>query len=276
MIANLDNAFRYEIVELIEHRLSAFRPILSNLVIATFRSNLERHVAMAGRGNLDPWMHAIFAGRPLTLQGTDRLTAGQVALLGGTRPLRILHTVVLELGVLLDGGDKASQRQATEILEMTSQALRSVVKHHVVEPAKTRDAALRKLGALVDLGIAAQIASTMGALHHDLPHGEDDAGDDVFRHHFLGLVQAFGRLTLTRNDQKVFSDHYIDGVDVERLVDDDGRDFDEEVELRHAFLSRLVKALKAQIKLVASRAAPDPARAELPPARSPKALSRRE
>jgi len=275
MTANLDNVFRHELEELIEHRLSTFRPILSHLVTATFRANLVGFVAMAGHGNLDPWLDPIFASRPLPLQGTDRLTAGQVALLGGTRPLRILHTVVLELDVLLDGGDKASRRQATEVLSGTSRALRSVLKHQVVEPVKTRDAAFRKLGALVDLGIAAQIASAMGRLQHLLQHREDDAGDDVIRHHFLGLVQVFGRITLARNDQKVFSDHYIDGVDVEQLVADDGRDLDEEVKLRHAFLTRLVKALKAQIKLVTGRPAPDPARAELPAARSPKMLSRR-
>jgi hypothetical protein len=91
----------------------------------------------------------------------------------------------------------------------------------------------------------------------------------VIKRYFLGMVQVFGRIKLARNDQKIFSDHYIDAADVDALVEDDGRDLDEEVELRHGFLKRLAKALKAQILLVTGRPAPPPPLPELsaPPGR---------
>jgi hypothetical protein len=273
MTADLDNAFRYELAEIIERGLSAYRPILSHLATATFRGNLVAAIDRMGRMNLKPWLGMLAPGRPPALHGTDKLTAGQVALLGGTRPLRILHSVVLDLDVLLDGGDKQSLKRAKMILEPTHDALCSVVDHYVVAPAKGRDASARKLGALVDLGIAAQIASTMGALHYHRQQHEDAFGeDDVIKHYFLGMVQVFGRITLARNDQQVFSDHYIDGVDVEELVADQGRDLSEEAALRHGFLKRLATALKAQIKLVTGRPAPDPPRAELPATRRPNTL----
>jgi hypothetical protein len=263
MTVDLDTTFRYELAEIIERGLSVYRPILSHLVMATFRSNFAL-VIHGHRGPLEPWTDELTPGRQPPLHGTDKLTAGQVALLGGTRPLRILHSVLLDLDVLLDGGDKQSRKQAIEVLEPTCDALQSLVDHHVVAPAKGRDASARKLGALVDLGMAAQIASTMGALHHHLQDPEDASEpDDVVKRYFLGMVQVFGRITLARRDQKIFSDHYIDAADVDALVEDDGRDLDEEVELRHGFLKRLAKALKAQILLVTGRPAPPPPLPEL-------------
>ena len=272
MTVDLDTTFRYELAEIIERGLSVYRPILSHLVTATFRSNFAR-VIHGHRGNLEPWTEQLAPGRLLPLHGTDTLSAGQVALLGGTRPLRILHVVVLDLDVLLDGGDKQSRKHAKEVLEPTCEALQNLVDHHVVSPAKGRDASARKLAALVDLGIAAQIASTMGALHDHLQSPEEASGDgDMVKRYFLGMVQVFGRITLARRDQKIFSDHYIDAADVDDLVEDDGRDFAEEVELRHGFLKRLAKALRAQIQLVTGRAAPPPPHPELPATPSPKTL----
>jgi hypothetical protein len=272
MTVDLDTTFRYELAEIIERGLSVYRPILSHLVTATFRNNFAR-VIHGHRGPLEPWTGELSPGRQPPLCGTDELTVGQVALLGGTRPLRILHSVVLDLDVLLDGGDKQSRKQAKEVLEPTCDALQSLVDHHVVVPAKGRDASARKLSALVDLGIAAQIASTMGALHHHLEYPEEASGDgDFVKRYFLGMVQVFGRITLARGDQKIFRDHYIDAADVDALVEDDGRDLDEEVELRHGFLKRLAKALKAQIQLVTGRAAPPPPLPELPATPGPKTL----
>jgi hypothetical protein len=272
MTVDLDTTFRYELAEIIERGLSVYRPILSYLAIATFRNNFAR-VIHGHRGNLEPWTEELAPDRLPPLHGTDKLTAGQVALLGGTRPLRILHSVVLDLDVLLDGGDKQSLKHAKEVLEPTCGALQNLVDHHVVSPAKGRDASARKLAALVDLGIAAQIASTMGAIHHHLQSPEDASEhDDVVKRYFLGMVQVFGRITLARRDQKIFSDHYIDAADVDDLVEDDGRDFAEEVELRHGFLKRLAKALKAQIQLVTGRPAPPPPRVALPAAPGPKTL----
>lgn len=275
MTVDLDTTFRYELAEIIERGLSAYRPILSHLATATFRSNFAR-VIHGHKGNLEPWTDQLARGWLLPLQGTDKLTAGQVALLGGTRPLRIVHTVVHDLDVLLDGGDKQSLKHATEVLEPTCGALQNLVDHHVVYPAKGRDASARKLAALVDLGIAAQIASTMGALHDHLQSPVDASGpDDVIKRYFLGMVQVFGRITLARRDQKIFSDHYIDAADVDDLVEDDGRDFAKEVELRHGFLKRLAKAIKAQIQLITSPPAPPPPRVELPAAPGPKTLPER-
>ena len=272
MTVDLDTPFRYELAEIIERGLSVYRPILSHLARATFRNNFAR-VIHGHRGNLEPWTEELASERLLPLHGTDKLTPGQVALLGGTRPLRILHSVVLDLDVLLDGGDKQSRKHAKEALDPTCCALQNLVDHHVVSPAKGRDASARKLAALVDLGMAAQIASTMGALHDHLQspeHASDD--DDFVQRYFLGMVQVFGRITLARNDQKIFRDHYIDAADVDDLVEDDGRDLDEEVELRHRFLKRLAKTLKAQIQLVTGRAAPPPPLPELPATPGPKTL----
>jgi hypothetical protein len=275
MTVDLDTAFRYELAEIIERRLVVYRPILSHLAMATFRHNLL--LSILDDLNVKPELGVIIAGRPSPVHGTDQLTAGQVALLGGTRPLRILHAVSHELNLSLDGGDKRSLKQATEILQSTNDALRSFVVHHEVAPAKGRDASARNLAALVDLGIATQIASTMGALHHHLQYPADASGeDDVIKRYFLGMVQVFGRIKLARNDQKVFSDHYIDGRDVDDLVEDDGRDLAEEVELRHEFLKRLAKALKAQIKLATGRPAPPQPLAELPAESRSKTLPGRE
>ena len=272
MTVDLDTRFRYELAEIIERGLSAYRPILSHLATATFRNNFAR-VIHGHKGNLEPWTDELAPGRRPPLHGTDKLTAGQVALLGGTRPLRIVQTVVRDLDVLLDGGDKQSLKHAKEVLDPTCGALQNLVDHHVVSPAKGRDASARKLAALVDLGIAAQIASTMGALHHHLQYPEEASNDgDVVKRYFLGMVQVFGRITLARRDQKIFSDHYINAADVDDLVEDDGRDFAEEVELRHGFLKRLAKALKAQIQLITAPPAPPPPRAELPAAPGPKTL----
>jgi hypothetical protein len=277
MTADLDKAFRYELAEIIERGLSVYRPILSHLVTATFRHNLVMALDGIGDANLRPLLGLLAPGRLSRLHGTDTLTAGQVALLGGTRPTRILHSVVFELGVLLDGGDKPSVKSAKWILMPTSAAVRSFVAHHVVAPVKGQGAAARKLSGIVDLGIAAQIASTMGALHDHRMRPEDASGDDeIVRRYFLGMVQTFGRIRLARSDQKVFRDQYIDGVDVKDLVEDEGRDLDEEVELRHGFLKRLATALKAQIKLVTARPAPEAPRAELPATRSLKRLPGRD
>ncbi len=270
MTADLDNAFRYELDEIIERGLSTYRPILSHVATATFRNNLAG--TMTGYGNLQPWIEMLTPSRSPPLHGTDKLTAGQVALLGGTRPLRILHSIVLDLDVLLDGGDKQSLKRANRILGPTCDALQSLVDHHVVAPAKGRDASARKLGAFVDLGIAAQIASTMGALHYERLHAEDASGDEVIQRYFLGMVQIFGRITLARNDQQVFSDHYIDVVDVEGFAADQGRDLSDEVARRHGFLKRLAAALRAQIQLVTGPPAPDPTGAELPATRRPTTL----
>ena len=277
MTVDLDTPFRYELAEIIERGLSVYRPILSHLVTATFRSNFAR-VIHGHRGNLEPWTKELAPGRLLPLHGTDTLSAGQVALLGGTRPVRILHVVILDLDVLLDGGDKQSRKHAKEVLEPTCDALQNLVDHHVVSAAKGQDAAARNLAALVDLGIAAQIASTMGALHDHLQSPEEASGDgddDVVKRYFLGMVQVFGRITLTRRDQKLFSDHYIDAADVDDLVEDDGRDFDNEVALRHGFLKRLAKALRAQIQLVTGPPAPPPSHPELPASPRPKRLRER-
>lgn len=272
MTVDLDTTFRYELAEIIERGLSVYRPILSHLVMATFRSNFAR-VIHGHRGPLEAWTDELTPGRQPPLHGMDKLTAGQVALLGGSRPLRILHSVALDLDVLLDGGDKQSRKNAKEVLEPTCDALQSLIDHHVVAPAKGRDACARKLGALVDLGIAAQIASTIGALHHQLEDPEDASEpDDFVKRYFLGMVQVFGRIALAHHDQKIFRDRYIDAADMDALVEDDGRDLDEEVELRHGFLKRLAKALKAQIQLVTGRPAPDPPGAELPATRKPTRL----
>jgi hypothetical protein len=272
MTADLDTTFRYELAEIIERGIWVYRPILSHLATATFRSNFARAIH-GHKGPLQPWTDQIAPSRLPPLHGTDKLTAGQVALLGGTRPRRILHSVVHDLGVLLDGGDKQSLKHAEVILEPTCDVLQSIVDHHVVTPAKGRDASVRKLGVLVDLGMAAQIASTLGALHHHLQYPEEgSAGTDLVKRYFLGMVQVFGGIKLVRNDQRVFRDHFIDGGNIDDLVEDDGRDLDREVELRHGFLTRLARALKAQIKLVTGRPLPDPPDAELPATRKPTML----
>ena len=195
--------------------------------------------------NLKPWLPQ---GRPPPVQGIGELTAGQVVLLGGTRPKRILHTLVMDLGVDLDGNNE-SLTQARHILLSTVDALDSLVEHHVVVPVKGQDARVRKLQAFVHLGIAAQFAAMMGGLYEARLHGqhESEESQEVVRGYFHGAVQVFGRIELTPKDEAVFRDYYLEQADIEELAEERDRGLAAEIERRHGFLKRLVAAFQAEI-----------------------------
>lgn len=247
--AALDGAFSDDVDEIIERVLLAFRPILCQAVMASFRDDLQ--LAIQGTDELKAWLAV---GPPSTVRGVGPLTAGQVALLGGTRPTRVLQTVASRLWIPLDGGDKQSLREADRILTHSSKALESVVEHHVVSPARGQEARLRKLRGLVRVGVAAQFAAMMGALHEHHLWAEERALEEereLVQRYFLGALQAFGRIKLARRDQDVFRDHYLEARDIEEIADERGVELAAEAERRRGFLERLAAALEAQAAVAA-------------------------
>jgi hypothetical protein len=241
--AALDSAFSGDTDEIIERVLLVYRPILSHAVMATFRRNL---FLVAHTIDFAPWRPE--GPRP-PVHGIGALTAGQVALLGGTRPRRILHTLVTDLDVALDG-DKASLERAHNVLLPTSDAVESLAAYHDVVPVKGWEAGARKMRAFVDLAVATQIAAAMGALHEEHPWSrqrERRQAPEFVRRYFLGLVEVFGQIKLPRKDEAIFRDHYLEDVTIEQLAEEKGRGLDAEVERRLGFLRRLAKALKLEI-----------------------------
>jgi hypothetical protein len=252
MTTALDNAFADELDEIIERALLAYRPILSHAVMGQFRTNLQ--LIVHASDNLKPWLAR---GQFQPAHGLGSLTAGQVALLGGTRPTRALHSVASWLSVPLDGGDQKGLRTVGQILHHSTEALESLVEHHVVVAVKEGEARLRKLREVVRLGIAAQAAAMMGAQQElGLWAERDDLEEpsELVRRYFLAAHQAFGRIKLSRADQDVFRDYYIEALPIDELAEERDRGLDAEVERRRAFLKRLAAALEAQCELMARTA----------------------
>jgi len=239
----LDDLFSDDVDEIIERVLARYQPALSRVVMASFRSKLQ--LAITDNPDLKPWLPP----SPFEpVHGAGALTAAQVALLGGSRPTRILHTVAFRLSLPLDGGDQQSLREAEQILHDADEALESLVEHHVVTPVEGPEAGLRRLRELIRLGVAAQIAAMLGALreHHDLARrrGSDDE-PEIIRRYFLRALQVFSRIKLSGRDQEVFRDHYLDAGDIEELADERGHGLDAEVARRLGFLERFATAFEA-------------------------------
>jgi hypothetical protein len=248
MTTALDNVFADDLDEIIERALLAYRPIFSHAVMGQFRANLERLIE--GSENLQPWLAREFQ----PAHGLGSLTAGQVALLGGTRPTRVLHSVASRHSILLDGGDAQGLRTVGLILHHSTEALESLVEHHVVVSVKAGEARLRKLREVVKLGIATQVAALMGAQQDlSLWAKPDDLEEppELVRRYFLAALQAFGRIKLSRADQGVFRDYYIEALAIEDLAEERGRGLAAEIERRRGFLTRLAAALEAQCDLMA-------------------------
>jgi hypothetical protein len=238
----LDNAFPDDVDDIVERVLLPYRPILSHALTGSFRRRLQ--LAVEGSTNLKPWLPA---PRYRPAHAIGALTAGQVALLGGFRPMRILHSVAYDLALPLDGGDRKSVQATEQILLTAAEALDSLADHHVVVPVKGSDARLRRLHGFVRVGVAALLAGTMGALHeHRLWSGRRELAEapEFIQRYFLGAIQIFGRIQLNRRDQGVFRDHYLEARDIEELADE-RLGLDAEVERRHGFLKRLATALEA-------------------------------
>jgi hypothetical protein len=273
MTAALDNAFADDLEEIIEHVLLRYRPIFSHTLMNRFRRDLER--AIHDTENLMPW-HLENQSHPVT--GIGPLTAGQVALLGGTRPMRVLHSLAYELEIPLDGGDAQSAHEADGILFHSTRALQSLAEHHVVVPVKGREARVRRLREFVELGVAAQIAALMGGLREsqlvtERPEPEHHA---LVRRYFLATLQAFGRLELSPRDQDVFSDYYLDEIAIDDLAAERGRGLAAEIKRRQGFLQRLATALLAEIDIMTGgvRRHDAPTPEALAAGAKPKALTR--
>jgi hypothetical protein len=238
----LDDAFPHDLDEILEGVLATYRPILSHLMTANFRGEMK--LCFERSNNLAPWVEAL--GRPAPVHGIGPLTPAQVALLGGTRPRSIPHCIVTDLHVPLDGGAPKDLREAYQILLSSDHALRSLVEHHVVVPVRGPRAAARRLRALADLGVAAQIAALMGTLHErSLVRSEDEESDFIQRY-FLEALQTFGRISLSRGDRAVFRDYYVDEAHIEELAEERSGELSVEVERRRGFLKRLAAALRAE------------------------------
>jgi len=81
--AAIENLFPDDVEEIIERVLLRYRPIFSHMLMGSFRNHLQR--AIQGSLTLKSWLPV---GPRHPVHGTSALTAGQVALLGGTRPVR--------------------------------------------------------------------------------------------------------------------------------------------------------------------------------------------
>lgn len=250
MTAALDHAFAYEIEDIIERGLLAYEPILSLPVMAQLREHL-RHV-LHRDSTMKPWLAQLPGQEPI--DGIGTLTAGQVALLGGTRPLRVLHALAPDFGLRAESKSRA---HLGFLLLSSTEALNSLVEHHVVAPARGREACARRLREFVNLAVAAMIAALMGTLYdHRMSPGVPGREEEtpLVKRHFSRMGEAFTRITLTRKDQGIFRDYYLDEAHIEELAEEGGRGLAAEVERRRGFLKRLAAALKEQCAILAGAA----------------------
>ena len=237
--ATLAGMFVDEPEEIVESVLRPYTPILSRTIMVHLRMDLQRN--LDAHVQLAPWRTE---GQPVA-QGLGPLTATQVALLAGTRPTRMLEDIAAELQVPVESGDRESEQKLYEI-SLTSRQTDKVIENYVVAKVKGREARAQRVREFVEFAVAAQFASLVGALagrHDSLLINPEEEEPEFIRRHFLGAVQVFRKLKLTRKAQAVFRDHFLDNREIEDIAEDEGREVDKEIERRRVFLKGLARAL---------------------------------
>lgn len=197
--------------------------------------------------------------------------------------MRLLQSLADELEIPLDGGDKRTMAEAEQMLSHAADALESLAEHHVVTRVEERAERAAKLREFVELGVAAQLAGLMAGLYEDnrwsgRPVPENPR--ELVERYFLKMVEVFARIELSRADQEVFRDYYVNVIDIHELAAERGRGLAREIARRKGFLERLAAALAAEIdRVTAAPPRHDPVDPEAlgeagPPQPPPKTLSR--
>jgi hypothetical protein len=248
----LDRAFADEVEEVASISLLGYQPILERTVLLRFQHNLEAMVE--GDHHLDALRDRGVTPIPLA----PPLTASQVSLLGGTRPARTLRTLERRLHIPPQA-DRREQDAMLPLLLPSREALESVTAHYVVAPIQGPEDRLRELRAFLEVGIAVQFAALMGALDARRYSGRSEEDPGWMERYFLGALQTFLRIKLSRSDQGVFRDYYLDEGNIEEIADERGRQLATEAKRRLGFLQRFAKELRAAILLH-----PDPSAARPP------------
>jgi hypothetical protein len=261
----IDDPFPYDFEDLVERALRPYRPILSYVAIAQFRTHLD--LFFRTTENLAPWIDALDRAAWVPPTSAAGLTSAQLALLRSGRPTRVLETLAENLEIRLDGGSEESERKARELLLLASGCLDDLAPSSPVLPEPDLDACARELGRFIDLAIVALHVSTvaeLSALHQR--RDPSDAGSDNFlaaSRYFSWVLLAFRRVKLSEEDASVFLTYYVRRSAPEDVAERRGHAIDVEIQRRQAFLERFGQELRREIERLTREVSPDPARADL-------------
>lgn len=265
--ATLDRVFRGESADMIEEAIRPYRPVLSHAIVHQFRHNLwERFLLRTG---FEGWIEAVPREE---IRAVGPLSAVQVSLLGGWRPMRCVHETVSELDARIDNGDRGDLAVLGRILYPCFTAVDSLAVYERKEPPGSPEEAERRLRELFEIAVAAQYAAMVAALTgaQSRISAEEDAR--FAPRYFLAALQAFQRVSLSRADQAAFSDFFLSGARIKDLAEETGAKVSLLVERRRTFLERLSRGLRAAIAVIAQEPPPEgtrPAWPALPPPEAP-------